>query len=87
MANKPSIPCNLDPTIPPKDTCRAAVIAAICQSNDPTPVRNLLHEIASLPNQTHSSASSAGSMQPTYNINVVLDVYYHSRYRLILTLW
>ena len=83
MANKPSIPRNLDPTIPLKDTRRAAVIAAICQSDDPTPVLNLLREIASLPNQTHSSA---GSTQPTYDIDTILDDQGHTALHLASSL-
>lgn len=65
MANKPSIPRNLDPTVPLKDTRRAAVVAAICQGDDPTPVLNLLREIASMPN--------TNAQQPTFDVDAILD--------------
>ncbi|KAG6821437.1 hypothetical protein H0H93_010161 [Arthromyces matolae] len=53
LASKPLIPRSLDPLAPLRDTRRAAVVAAICQRDDPTPVLDLLREITSapLPNQ------------------------------------
>ncbi|KAK0501546.1 hypothetical protein EDD18DRAFT_1431246 [Armillaria luteobubalina] len=49
LANKPSIPRNIDPSIPLKDTRRAAVVASICQSDAPAPVMTLLSDIAPIP--------------------------------------
>ncbi|KAK0489174.1 transcription factor [Armillaria novae-zelandiae] len=49
LATKPSIPRNIDPSIPLKDTRRAAVVASICQSDAPAPVMTLLSDIALIP--------------------------------------
>lgn len=45
FSNKPSIPKTMDPSTPARDPRRRAVVAAICQQDDPTPVLELLHEI------------------------------------------
>lgn len=49
LATKPSIPRNIDPSIPLKDTRRAAVVASICQSDAPVPVMTLLSDIGPIP--------------------------------------
>ncbi|KIY70599.1 apses-domain-containing protein [Cylindrobasidium torrendii FP15055 ss-10] len=46
LATKPSIPRNIDPTIPLKDTRRAAIVTAVCQSDDPTTVLNILRDVS-----------------------------------------
>lgn len=73
LATKPSIPRNLDPTIPLKDTRRAAVITAICQGDDPAPILNLLREIASLPNQSHITNPPNPHASPPFDIDTILD--------------
>ena len=45
-ASKPSMPRNLDPSAPLKDTQRTAIIASICQRDDPVPVLDLIREIS-----------------------------------------
>ncbi|EIN06003.1 apses-domain-containing protein [Punctularia strigosozonata HHB-11173 SS5] len=45
FASKPSIMRHMDPSLPLKDNRRAAVIAAICQSDDPSHVMDLLKSI------------------------------------------
>ncbi|KDQ61737.1 hypothetical protein JAAARDRAFT_150648 [Jaapia argillacea MUCL 33604] len=45
FASKPSTSRNMDPTVPLKDTRRAAIIASICTQDDPAAVLDLLHEI------------------------------------------
>ena len=47
FASKPSAPRFLGPQAPAKDNRRAAIIAAICQRDDPVPVLDLLREITS----------------------------------------
>ncbi|KAG6844773.1 hypothetical protein H0H87_003891 [Tephrocybe sp. NHM501043] len=53
FSTKPSVPRLVDPSTPLRDTRRAAIVAAICQRDDPAPVLDLLREItpAPLPNQ------------------------------------
>ncbi|KAF9454339.1 apses-domain-containing protein [Macrolepiota fuliginosa MF-IS2] len=65
FASKPSIPRGLDPTAPLKDGRRAAVIAAICQRDDPVPVLDLLREIASDP--------SINANPSVFDIDTILD--------------
>jgi len=45
FASKPSVPRTHGPPAPTRDNRRAAVIAAICQRDDPEPVLDLLREI------------------------------------------
>lgn len=45
FATKPSLPPSMDPTAPARDTKRIAVIAHICQRDDPASVLNALREI------------------------------------------
>lgn len=77
LASKPSIPRNFDPTVPLKDTRRAAVIAAICQGDDPNPVVNLLREIASASNPIPPNLQAAH--QPSsFDIDTILDDHGHT---------
>ncbi|KAJ7577062.1 transcription factor [Mycena floridula] len=78
MSTKPSIPRNLDPTIPLKDTRRAGVVASICHGDDPTPVLNSLREIASLPNQSHLMNPLAPKSPPSFDIDTILDDHGHT---------
>jgi regulatory protein SWI6 len=45
FASKPAMPSILDPTSPAKDSRRAAIVAAICQRDDPIHVLDLTREI------------------------------------------
>lgn len=45
FSSKPSIPKTMDPSSPARDSRRRAIVSAICQQDDPTPVLELLHEI------------------------------------------
>ena len=60
-ASKPSMPRNLDPSAPLKDTRRAAIIAAICQRDDPVPVLDLIREI------------SADNSSTSVDVDIILD--------------
>lgn len=46
LASKPSIPRAMDPSAPARDLRRTAIIAAICQHDDPGPILDLLRDIA-----------------------------------------
>lgn len=65
FATKPAAPRGLDPSAPLKDGRRAAVIAAICQRDDPGPVLDLLREI--------SSDASVNTNPGVFDIDTVLD--------------
>jgi ankyrin repeat protein len=60
-ASKPSLPRNIDPSAPLKDVRRTAIIAAICQRDDPIPVLDLIREIS-------ADNSSAG-----IDVDIILD--------------
>ena len=60
-ATKPPTPRHLDPSAPLKDTRRAAIITAICQQDDPTPVLDLIREV------TPDSTTNA------IDVDVILD--------------
>ncbi|KAH8093276.1 transcription factor [Cristinia sonorae] len=74
FASKPSLPRGMDPTAPLRDTRRAAIVAAICQRDEPIPVLELLREIPPdnpgvpvdvdlvLDDQGHTSLHLAASM-------------------------
>ena len=61
FATKPSMPSSMDPSTPARDTRRAAVIAHICQRDDPASVLSTLREI---------TPDNSGS---TFDIDLVLD--------------
>jgi len=67
MATRPSIPRNVDPTIPLKDTRRAATISAICQADDISTVVHILRDIAPL---VRGSTPPDGLL---YDIDTILD--------------
>ncbi|PFH51766.1 hypothetical protein AMATHDRAFT_141694 [Amanita thiersii Skay4041] len=71
FATKPSPVRMSDPNAALKDTRRAAVIAAICQQDEPNPVLDLLREISS---EMIITTSSAG----VFDIDAVLDEQGHS---------
>lgn len=45
FATRPSLPRGVDPTLPLKDNRRAAIIAAVCQNDDPVQVLDLLRDL------------------------------------------
>lgn len=61
FASKPSIPPSFDPSAPLKDSRRAAVIAAICQRDDPIPILDLVREI------------SADNSSTSIDVDIILD--------------
>ena len=74
FASKPSIPRGMDPSAPVHDARRAAIVAAICQCDEPAPVLDILREIPPdnpgvpfdidlvLDDQGHTSLHLAASM-------------------------
>lgn len=78
FASRPSILRGLDPTVPLKDGRRAAVIAAICQHDDPGPVLDLLREIASDP--------SINANLGVFDIDTILDDQGHTSLHLAASL-
>ncbi|KAJ7091387.1 transcription factor [Mycena belliarum] len=79
FATKPSIPRSIDPTVPIRDHRRAAVIAAICQSDDPHAIIELLREL--IPDAGSSSATT-----PTFEIDTILDDQGHTALHLAASL-
>ncbi|KAG6813885.1 hypothetical protein H0H92_006292 [Tricholoma furcatifolium] len=67
FATKPSMPRLVDPSMPIRDTRRAAVVAAICQRDDPAPILDLLREITPTP----TSNQNAG--QSILDVDVIID--------------
>jgi len=66
FASKPLLPRPHDPSAPLRDSRRAAVIAALCQRDDPIPVLDLLREI--------SPDSLSSSRPPTaVDVDIILD--------------
>ncbi|KZP25560.1 apses-domain-containing protein [Athelia psychrophila] len=63
FATRPPIPRNYDLTAPLKDARRAAIIAGICQRDDPVPILEIIREISA------DSASSSGSI----DVDIILD--------------
>lgn len=63
-ATRPPIPRNYDLTAPLKDTRRAAIIAAICQRDDPVPILDIIREI---------SADSASSSSAAIDVDIIID--------------
>ncbi|KAJ7116019.1 transcription factor [Mycena epipterygia] len=78
FATKPSIPRSIDPTAPIRDHRRAAVIAAICQSDDPHAILELLREL------TPDSGSSSNT--PAFEIDTILDDQGHTALHLAASL-
>ncbi|KAJ7224299.1 transcription factor [Mycena pura] len=67
FATKPSIPRSIDPTAPIRDPRRTAVIAAICQTDDPHAVLDLLREL------TPDTGSSNNNNTPAFEVDTILD--------------
>ncbi|KAL4248097.1 Cell pattern formation-associated protein stuA [Abortiporus biennis] len=67
FASKPSVPRNMDPAAPARDTRRATIILAICQRDDPSPVLDHLREI-----------SPDNPAVPTFDVDLVLDEQGHT---------
>jgi len=78
LASKPSITRGLDLSAPLKDGRRAAVMAAICQRDDPGPVLDLLREIASDP--------SINASPGTLDVDIILDNQGHTGLHLAASL-
>ncbi|KAJ6581499.1 transcription factor [Mycena capillaripes] len=78
FATKPSIPRSIDPTAPIRDPRRAAVIAAICQTDDPHAVIDLLREL--------TPDSGASSATPAFEIDTILDDQGHTALHLAASL-
>ncbi|GLB41922.1 putative ankyrin repeats [Lyophyllum shimeji] len=68
LATKPSAPRLVDPSAPLRDNRRAAVIAAICQRDDPGPVLDLLREITPAPLANQNLTSST-----VVDVDIILD--------------
>ncbi|KAJ7180667.1 transcription factor [Mycena filopes] len=79
FATKPSIPRSIDPTAPIRDPRRAAVIAAICQTDDPHAVIDLLREL------TPDSGPSNGAA-PVLEVDTILDDQGHTALHLAASL-
>ena len=60
-ASKPVVPRNFNPSAPLKDTRRTAIIASICQRDDPVPVLDLIREI------------SADNSSTAIDVDIILD--------------
>ncbi|KAF8916007.1 hypothetical protein CPB85DRAFT_1291084 [Mucidula mucida] len=78
LASKPSIPRNIDPSVPLKDTRRAGIVAAICQADDPTQVLNLLREVSTtdidtiLDDQGHTALHLACSLSRLNTVQALI---------------
>ncbi|KAJ7066621.1 transcription factor [Mycena amicta] len=70
-STKPSIPRSIDPTAPLRDPRRTAVIAAICQSDDPHAVQDVLRELA--PEAATTAAASNNTHPPPFDVDTILD--------------
>ncbi|KAM6497149.1 transcription factor [Amanita muscaria] len=79
FATKPSPVRISDPNAALKDTRRAAVVAAICQADDPNPILDLLREIS-------SEMSMNASNPRVFDINTVLDEQGHTALHLAASL-
>ncbi|KAK7012209.1 start control protein cdc10 [Favolaschia claudopus] len=81
FATKPSIPRSIDPTAPIRDPRRAAVIASICQTDDPHAVIELLREL------TPDSAGPSTSATPAaIEVDTILDDQGHTALHLAASL-
>ncbi|KAJ7334133.1 transcription factor [Mycena albidolilacea] len=80
FATKPSIPRSIDPTAPIRDPRRAAVIAAICQTDDPHAVIDLLREL------TPDSGSTSAAPTTPFEIDTILDDQGHTALHLAASL-
>ncbi|KAG6889747.1 hypothetical protein C0992_004265 [Termitomyces sp. T32_za158] len=67
FASKPLVPRLVDPSAPLRDTRRAAVVAAICQRDEPAPVLDLLREIIS------GQVPSQNTPQNGLEVDIVID--------------
>lgn len=79
LASKPAVSRIMDPSLPLKDGRRAAIIAAICQRDDPMPVLDLIREISTEP--IHKQPSP-----PPLEVDVILDDQGHSALHLAASL-
>jgi regulatory protein SWI6 len=68
FSTKPLSPRPQDPSVPLRDGRRAAVIAAICQRDDPTPVLDLLREISP---EVYSNSNTRSST--AIDVDTIID--------------
>ncbi|KAJ7623198.1 transcription factor [Roridomyces roridus] len=85
FATKPSIPRSIDPTVPLRDHRRAAVIAAICQSDDPHAILDLLRDL-SPDSATPTNNNAANNNAPAFEIDTILDDQGHTALHLAASL-
>ncbi|KDR80735.1 hypothetical protein GALMADRAFT_241166 [Galerina marginata CBS 339.88] len=79
FASKPSLPRAGEPVSHYKDSRRAAVVASICQRDDPAPVLDLLREISSDPSN-HDASSTV------FDVDTILDDQGHTALHLAASL-
>lgn len=70
FSTKPLVPRNIDPNAPMKDARRAAIVAAICQRDDPAPVLAILREL------THDPPHNVPA--PGIDVDAILDEQGHT---------
>ncbi|PPQ98248.1 hypothetical protein CVT26_003419 [Gymnopilus dilepis] len=79
FSTKPSAPRPGEPASHYKDSRRAAIVAAICQRDDPAPVLDLLREIAADPSNTEAATNN-------FDVDIVLDDQGHTALHLAASL-
>ncbi|PPQ91860.1 hypothetical protein CVT25_000735 [Psilocybe cyanescens] len=78
FASKPSLPRPGEPASHYKDSRRAAVVASICQRDDPAPIMDLLREISSDPSNPDPSVA--------FDVDIILDEQGHTSLHLAASL-
>ncbi|KAJ6591537.1 transcription factor [Mycena vulgaris] len=86
FATKPSIPRSIDPTVPIRDHRRAAVIAAICQSDDPHAIMELLRELTPDSGTSNNNTTANNNNAPVSEVDTILDDQGHTALHLAASL-
>ncbi|CAK5274055.1 unnamed protein product [Mycena citricolor] len=73
FASKPSIPRNIDPTAPIRDQRRQSAISAICNTDDPHAVLDLLRELT-----PEAVVNTSNTNPPPFDADTILDDQGHS---------